>query len=87
MGTEIIHDKSTDTFYFNCPHCDMLCQVAKKDIKCTIFRHASYKNSNEFVPPHACEKTCKKWIEDDLVYGCAKPFKFNGEKVEKCGYI
>ena len=24
---------------------------------------------------------------DDIVYGCAKPFMFNGSKVEICGYI
>ena len=30
---------------------------------------------------------CEKWLENKLVWGCAKPFKFDGKKVEKCDYI
>ena len=86
MG-DITHDKESDTFYFNCPHCGNMIQVPRNEIRCTIFRHAVFKNGMKFVPPHASEKECQRWLKEDLVYGCAKPFKFDGKKVEICGYI
>lgn len=83
----ITHDKESDTFYFECPHCRMVCQVPRSEIRCTIFRHANFKKDMSFVPPHAPKKECDRWIAEDLVYGCGKPFKFTGTKVEICGYI
>lgn len=83
----ILHDKESDIFYFNCPHCDLLCQVPRSEIRCTIFRHAVFKKDLQFVPPHADEATCKSWIQKDLVYGCAKPFKFDGNSVSIIDYI
>jgi hypothetical protein len=86
-GSEVVHDTSADTFYFACPHCEMLCQVPRSEIRCTIFRHAVFKDSMKFVPPHAPKTECDMWIEKGLVWGCAKPFRFDGRVVEKCGYI
>jgi len=83
----VIHDKQSDTFYFECPHCKMLCQVPRSEIRCTIFRHAVFKKDMKFVPPHASKKECQRWVKEDLIYGCAKPFKFDGNKVEICDYI
>jgi hypothetical protein len=51
--TEIIHDKDSNIYYFNCPHCELLIQVPKEEIRCTIFRHANFKKDMAFVPPHA----------------------------------
>ena len=86
MG-EITHDSESDIFYFDCPHCNMLIQVPGSEIRCTIFRHAVFKEGMKFVSPHAPKKECERWLKEDLVYGCAKPFKFNGKKVEICDYI
>ena len=83
----ITHDKESDTFYFECPHCRMVCQVPRSEIRCTIFRHANFKKDMSFVPPHASKKECDRWITEDLIYGCGKPFKFTGTKLEICGYI
>tara|TARA_B100000287_G_C20670132_1_gene793084 strand:+ start:3641 stop:3895 length:255 start_codon:yes stop_codon:yes gene_type:complete len=83
----IQHDEESGYYYFECPHCNSLCQVHKTDIRCTIFRHAVYKKDLTFVNPHASEKECKKWVSEGTVYGCGKPFKFDGKKVEICGYI
>ena len=74
-------------YYFNCPHCDIMCQVHKTDIRCTIFRHAVYKKDSSFVNPHASREECEKWIKSGEIYGCAKPFIFDGKNVKKCGYI
>ena len=83
----VIHDKECDIFYFECPHCKLLCQVPRNEIRCTIFRHAVFKKDMKFVPPHAPKSECEKWLKKNLVWGCTKPFKFNGRTVEKCGYI
>lgn len=83
----VVHDSDQDIFYFECPHCKMLCQVPRSEIRCTIFRHAVYKDQMKFVPPHASKETCEAWLKEGKVWGCAKPFKFDGNKVEKCDYI
>tara|TARA_B100001778_G_C18129882_1_gene424548 strand:- start:291 stop:551 length:261 start_codon:yes stop_codon:yes gene_type:complete len=83
----ILYNESEKTFYFECPHCKVLCEVKEEDIRCTIFRHAVYKKNSTFVNPHASKEECNKWIREDLVYGCGKPFIFDGKKVEICGYI
>ena len=85
--SKIIFDKESNIYYFNCPHCDMLCQVHKSDIRCTIFRHAIYKKNLQNVNPHASKEECEKMLLNNEVYGCAKPFKFTGTNVEVCGYI
>jgi hypothetical protein len=64
-----------------------MCQVHKNDIRCTIFRHAVYKKNLTFVDPHASKSNCEEWIRKGLVYGCGKPFIFDGKKVKICGYI
>ena len=85
--TDIIYVESSGFYYFECPHCDMLCEVHKNDINCTIFRHAINKKDSSFVDPHASEEQCKNWLKDGLVYGCTKPFIFDGNIVKKCMYI
>lgn len=87
MSQSIYHDPDLDHFYFKCPHCELLCQVPRSEIRCTVFRHAVFKKSGEFVPPHAEKEECERWIREDLVWGCAKPFRFNGKMVEVCGYV
>ena len=83
----VYHDIEADIFYFECPHCMLLCQVPRSEIRCTIFRHAVFKRDSRFVDPHASKETCNEWLKNDLVYGCTKPFKFDGNTVEKCDYI
>ena len=84
---EVTYDVESQFYYFLCPHCRQMCVVKKEDIRCTIFRHAVFKKNLSFVNPHASKEICERWVLEDRVYGCAKPFKFDGKKVEKCGYI
>ena len=84
---KITYIESQEMYYFKCPNCRGLCQVHISDIKCGIFRHAIYKSNNEFINPHTSEEDCKRLKNENLVYGCAMPFKFNGGNVEICGYI
>ena len=85
--SEISYNESTGYYLFKCPHCPDYCEVHKTEIRCTIFRHAVYKKDLAFVNPHASKEECDKWVREGLIYGCAKPFKFDGKKVEVCGYI
>lgn len=72
---------------YNCPWCDTILIILKKDQNCKIFRHGVYKNNFKQINPHASEEECKLLIEQDLIYGCGKPFKLNRNKLEKCDYI
>ena len=85
--SKIIFDKDKNTYYFNCPHCDLLCQVPQNEIRCTIFRHGNFKKDFSFVPPHSSKEECDRWIKEDLIWGCGKPFRFTGATLEICDYI
>lgn len=81
----IIEEKNN--FIFPCPHCEQLVIVHRSDIRCTIFRHAVYKNTGQPIPPHTSKEICETLVRDGAVYGCAKPFRFDGKTVHVCGYI
>jgi len=83
-------NKDDNTFIFECPQCELQIQVQIDQVNCQIFRHAVYKNSFQQVNPHLPKSECDKLIEQDLVIGCCKPFKFyksNPPYVETCEYI
>jgi hypothetical protein len=80
MEKEIIH-------FIECPHCKLLCEIHSKDIKCKIFRHAVFKDTLKFIDPHASKETCDKLVQSGKVWGCAKPFFFDGHTIKKCDYI
>lgn len=75
--------------FFNCPHCDGPVIVNRNEVNCTIFRHGTYKSTNQQVNPHLDKNSCDNLVEKDLVYGCCKPFRINVDKnvVEFCDYI
>lgn len=75
-----------NSYLFACPHCGGYIQVAKTDINCQIFRHGQYK-SGQPVPPHASKHVCDRLVAENLVYGCCKPLKFDGQTVRICDYI
>jgi len=43
------------------------------------------------MKPHSSEELCNQVVEEDLIYGCGKPFQIVQENdcliVKKCGYI
>ena len=73
--------------------------MLRKDIRCTIFRHASWKTKNsngsdgvgDPVPPHSSKKSLDRWIKENKIWGCGLPFRLlvtnNSVKPVKCGYI
>jgi uncharacterized C2H2 Zn-finger protein len=81
-----------DGFYiFECPNCGGVVQVQKNETRCCIFRHAVYKNTFQQIGPHTPKVECDRLINQGLVEGCAKPFRFifsgDGNWVEECDYI
>lgn len=80
-------DPNNVVYYFACPHCDVMCEVEEKNIRCQIFRHAVFKKNLRFVDPHATKEVCEKWKREGLILGCGKPFMFDGNAVKKCDYI
>jgi len=56
-------------------------------ITCGIFRHAINKKTLLQINPHTSKELCDLYINNNLVYGCAKPFTIINNNIEKCDYI
>lgn len=82
-------NEDNQTYIFECPNCEIIIQVKKNETNCCIFRCGIYKNNFVQIPPHANKEECDRLKNNDLIYGCGKPFKFNKNKqeVEICEYI
>lgn len=65
---------------FECPHCGGLIQVSQLEINCGVFRHAIVKATMTQIPPHSSKEVCENLIAAG-VYGCGKPFLFDGKQV------
>lgn len=78
-----------------CPHCQHDIIVAKRAIRCGVFRHGVYKATGRPIAPHTKKELCEQLVAEDKVYGCAKPFRIVVDKssepwkytTEVCGYI
>ena len=73
-----------------CPHCNEYIIIEK--INCGIFRHGIFKNNGNQIDPHSCKADCDKYVKNDLIYGCGKPFRviINEDGnfiIEICEYI
>jgi len=82
-----------DTSYIvPCPHCKLLIQIYREDVKCAIFRHGVYKKTLKQINPHAKKNVCDNLAKEKLIIGCGKPFKLiinDKDNVEAkiCDYI
>ncbi len=77
--------------YLDCPHCGHLFMTTENTLACAIYRHAVLKSNMEQINPHSSEEECKNFIDNDLIYGCGKPFrvikKDNNYEAIICDYI
>ena len=73
----------------SCPHCND--SILIEQLNCCIFRHAIFKENYSQVNPHASLDECDKLINNNLVYGCCKPFRIvndnNNYIAVICDYI
>jgi hypothetical protein len=79
----------TENFEVKCPHCEEY--IIIEQINCAIFRHGILKSNLIQIDPHLSKFYCDKFKEQDLIYGCGKPFKIVLENNEwiaiECDYI
>jgi hypothetical protein len=72
-----------------CPHCKEFILIEK--INCAIFRHGILKQNGKQIDPHAPKELCDYYTNQNLIYGCGKPFRIvnnNGTiGTEICDYI
>ena len=89
MIQKVISDNNI--FRFKCPNCNTDIEVLKQQTNCRIFRCGIYKRNGNPIPPHTKKEECDRLFNNNLIYGCSKPFKFvysnTGNYVETCGYI
>ena len=75
-----------------CPHCQDFLFLSISGLNCRIYRHGVYKDSLEQIDPHMKKEECDRLVANDLIYGCAKPFKIidknkTAYEIIKCDYI
>jgi hypothetical protein len=80
---EVFFDEDQQTYTFLCPHCQCLIQVPNTQINCTIFRHAVYNHNYKQIPPHSTKEVCDDLFMNGKIFGCGKPFLFDGITVVK----
>ena len=85
--SQLTYDSGSETYNFQCPHCHLFCQVSQQEINCKIFRHGIYKRDFSFLDPHASKEVCDRVKSENLIWGCAKPFRFDGQTVMPCAYV
>jgi len=87
MSKENLFIKDINAYMFNCPHCNGSIIINPKQLRCKIFRHGVYKNNGKQIKPHLGKMKCEELVVKNKIEGCGKPFRFDGIKVEICGYI
>jgi hypothetical protein len=60
---------------FECPHCKEILIVNTTEINCGIFRHGVFIETGEQINPHETKVNCDKFVEENKIYGCGKPFE------------
>jgi hypothetical protein len=70
-----------------CPHCKGTVVVAKKQVKCGVFRHGVYINTGRPIHAHMPKKKCEELYASKKILGCGKPFRLEKDdgKNEKDG--
>ena len=85
------NDNHEDHVIVTCPHCQIPIYIKHKDFNCHIFRHATYKHNLEPINPHLKRSECERLKRQNLVYGCAKPFRLVKKEgiyqAEICDYL
>lgn len=72
---KLIFDKDTNSWIFQCPHCNMFILVPNNELNCKIFRHGCLKASGAQIDPHSTKEQCDNLKNSDSVDGCCKPFQ------------
>ena len=66
---------SENYILIQCPHCMQYMELIKNEINCAIYRHGMFKINGDQIDPHTPKDICDKLVENNLIYGCGKPFQ------------
>lgn len=66
---------TNDEIILNCPHCNGVFIVLENQLNCKIFRHGIFKDNGIQIDPHLKKNECDKLHNNNLIWGCGKPFK------------
>jgi hypothetical protein len=70
--------------YF-CPSCFQAIEIIETN--CGIFRCGVMKDTMRQIDPHLSQSECERLVDDDLIYGCARPFKYTEGCLVVCDYM
>lgn len=75
-----------------CPYCDGAIIVLHNELNCRIFRHGVFLANGEPIPPHTSQVDCERFVAQNLIAGCGKPFRVvtqddGSELAVVCEYI
>lgn len=71
--------------FINCPHCHITIEI--EQVNCGIFRCGIMISDGKQIDPHLSKEKCDFLAENDLIYGCGKPFRLLGDQAFICDYI
>jgi len=73
----------------SCPYCNVNIFIYINEINCHIFRCGIIKETGLQIQPHETKEVCDKLYQNNLIYGCGKPFKLHQQtkEPEQCDYI
>ena len=81
----------SDHIIKQCPHCQEWVYLPKQEFNCKIYRHGVLKSNYQQIDPHLPKSECYRLKNNNLIFGCGKPFKIivSGNKyfIEICDYI
>jgi hypothetical protein len=94
-STFLHYDPMTNTITLQCPNCTDVILI--EQFNCYIFRHGIFKNNYTQIPPHLPKSECDFLKENNLIFGCGKPFQIvpsidhpmdiHKMRVQICDYI
>lgn len=76
-----------DYIVVQCCHCGGDVLIMRNEINCTIFRHGVMKDTFQQINPHSPKDECDMLRNNDMIYGCGKPFRVVDDRAVLCDYI
>ena len=70
---------------YTCPQCKGL--FVLESLNCGIFRHGIHKESGQQIDPHTSKEECDRLVVQNLIWGCGRPFRWDGKIFVTCEYL
>ena len=70
---------------YSCPYCQG--GITIEQINCGIFRHGIYRSTGLQMNPHTPQQECERLVQQNVIWGCGRPFRFDGKTIQPCDYL